>query len=97
MGVYYFLRQEHCNITEQFLFSRGRAFLAIKPLIQRCEGTGKGEGRPGGHRDVLGEGKGNQREEKGPCGQAEKHNFYLEDECGVDGETEREIFTQSVT
>lgn len=46
---------------------------------------------------MLGEGKGNQREEKGPCGQAEKHNFYLEDECGVDGETEREIFTQSVT
>lgn len=69
----------------------------MKPLIKRCEGTGKGEGRPSGHRDVLREGKGNQKEEKGSCGQAEKRNFYLEDECGVDGETEREIFTQSVT
>ena len=66
----------------------------MKPVIKRCEGTGKGKGRPGRHRDVLGEGKGNQRM---GCRQAEKCSFYLEDECGDDGETEREILTQSVT
>lgn len=57
----------------------------------------EGEGRPGGHRDMSGEGNGNQMVEKGPCNQAEKANFYLEDECGGDGETGREIFTPSVT
>lgn len=55
---------------------------------------GRGKGDPAGTEMCWEREKGTR---EWGCRQAEKCNFYLEDECGDDGETEREILTQSVT
>lgn len=41
---YYFLRKEHCNMTKQFLFPRGKAFLADEATCKKVwRNTDRGE------------------------------------------------------